>query len=244
MQHQDVIIAGWRGVGLSDTAAQALAAASEPVRLLKAEERLIDAGQPSHSLHILLTGLAKSYANLPNGAAQTLALMAPGDIMDAAAYAKGEARTSICAVSACRIACVPRSRLEPLLAQQPEIARALWRATARETAVLQEWMVGMGRRTAQSQLAHLLCELVWRLPSTGGEGERGCELPLTQAEIADIMGLSAVHVNRVLQHLRADGLIQLNHGRLSVLDWEKLVATADFDPSYLAHAARPVSLTA
>ena len=82
-------------------------------------------------------------------------------------------------------------------------------------------------------MAHVLCELIVRLQAVGLAQYHRCKLPITQVEMADALGLSAVHVNRVLQELRGDGLIRLDGGTLTVLDWESLRQVADFDPAYL-----------
>jgi len=105
--------------------------------------------------------------------------------------------------------------------------------TAAQAAVQQEWMVWLGRRAAQTRLAHFLCEVTYRL-HLAGIGTRGeFEFPLTQRELADLLGLSAVHVNRTLQILRGQNLVELNHQRLKVCNREGLYEVAEFDPRYL-----------
>jgi CRP-like cAMP-binding protein len=240
MQHPEVLIANFKAYGLSPEAAKALALIAEAPKILKAGAKLIEEGYAAPGLHILVSGLCKTYRTLPNGAAQTLALMAPGDLMACSAYVLDRAPSHVIAVSACSVVLLPRARLEPLLDLYPDIARTLWRMTAREMSILQEWMVGMGRRTAAAQLAHLLCELIERLPARRTDGQHCCDLPLTQMELADVMGLSPVHVNRVLQQLRAEGFIELSHGRLNVLDWNRLTKAADFNAAYLARTPEPV----
>jgi len=113
------------------------------------------------------------------------------------------------------------------------IASALWRETLIDAAIFREWMLSIGRRDAYARIAHLLCELLVRLKAVGLAENHTCKLPITQAQIGDALGLSDVHVNRVLQSLRGDDLITLQRGVLSVLDWERLKEVGEFDATYL-----------
>jgi CRP-like cAMP-binding protein len=101
-------------------------------------------------------------------------------------------------------------------------------------------MTNIGRREAYNRMAHVLCEWLLRLRAVGLADGDACELPMTQAELADAMGISTVHVNRVLQVLRGNGLISLKGSRLEVLDWGQLQQVGDFDPTYLHHEGEGV----
>ena len=107
------------------------------------------------------------------------------------------------------------------------------RTQAFDAAVFRQWMVGLGRRSALSRIAHLLCELLVRLRAVELVEDHAFALPVTQAELADALGISTVHVNRVLQDLRGDNLITLHGGSVKVLDWERLKRAGEFDPTYL-----------
>ena len=91
----------------------------------------------------------------------------------------------------------------------------------------------MGRRGAYEQLAHLLCELLLRLRSVGLTEDNSYEFPATQAELGDAFGLSTVHVNRMLQLLRAADLVIYKHNTVTIPDPERLMEAAGFDPAYL-----------
>ena len=106
-----------------------------------------------------------------------------------------------------------------------------------DAAILAEWVVNVGRRDARARIAHLLCELVERLRKIGAGQEGMFDFPLTQEQLADATGLTAVHTNRTLQSLRKDGLIQLTAKSLTVLDWDRLREVADFDELYLHQQA-------
>jgi CRP-like cAMP-binding protein len=120
-----------------------------------------------------------------------------------------------------------------LVRRCPRLGDMLWRDTLIDAAIFREWMVGMGRREAYGRIAHLLCEVMTKLKAVGLADGVTCELPITQAELGDALGLSTVHVNRVLQELRGNDLITLRGGTLTVLDWTGLRQAGEFDPAYL-----------
>jgi CRP-like cAMP-binding protein len=93
--------------------------------------------------------------------------------------------------------------------------------------------MNVGQREGSSRMAHVLCELLVRLRAVGLVEDHACDLPITQSEFADALGFTTVHVNRILQQLRADGLIELKGERLFVPDWEKLKQAGEFDATYL-----------
>jgi CRP-like cAMP-binding protein len=131
------------------------------------------------------------------------------------------------------LAFIAHESVRILVRQCPAIGDVFWRDTLIDAAVFREWMVGIGRRSAYTRIAHLLCEVLVRLKAVGRVSEHLCELPITQAELGDSLGLSTVHVNRVLQELRGAGLITLNRNVLKVEDWEGLKQAGEFDDTYL-----------
>jgi hypothetical protein len=128
---------------------------------------------------------------------------------------------------------VLNDRKPPVLAMFFFSRKAFWRETLIDAAIFREWITNVGRRDAYNRMAHILCEWVLRLRAVGLVEDHTCDLPMTQTELADATGISTVHVNRVLQELRANGLIVLRGNRLEVLDWEQLRQVGDFDPTYL-----------
>jgi CRP-like cAMP-binding protein len=115
----------------------------------------------------------------------------------------------------------------------PRVADVLWRDTLIDAAVFREWMIGIGRRSAETRIAHVLCEILVRMRAVGLANQQACDLPVTQAELGDALGLSTVHVNRSLQELRGKGLITLKGSLLTVTNWEGLKKAGEFDPTYL-----------
>jgi hypothetical protein len=114
-----------------------------------------------------------------------------------------------------------------------QLAEHLWHRELIGAATQREWLVSLGRRTALAAMAHLLCELLTRLQQVGLSNGHACRLPIRQAEFADILGLSTVHVNRTVQHLRQTGMISWHGEALVIKDRERLIQLAEFDGSYL-----------
>src|SRR3954470_6152041 len=140
---------------------------------------------------------------------------------------------SLGTLSPCKVMYVPHETVRDLVRRCPRIGDAFWRDTLIDAAVFREWIVNVGRREAYGAMAHLLCEFYMRLRSVGLTNGSACEMPFTQADLADAVGISTVHTNRVLQELRAAGLISLRPRSLTVEDWEGLKEAGEFDPSYL-----------
>jgi CRP-like cAMP-binding protein len=113
------------------------------------------------------------------------------------------------------------------------LAQAFWRESLIDAAMFRQWISVLGRRSARGKLAHLFCELFVRLHAVGLASDYACRLPLTQSDLADALGMSAVHINRTLQELRADRLIKFRAGQLIILAWDRLKEIAEFDPGYL-----------
>ena len=100
-------------------------------------------------------------------------------------------------------------------------------------SIFREWVLNIGRRDARSRIAHLLCEFAYRLSTHDLTPSGVYELPITQEQLADATGLTAVHVNRVLKSLQAEGLIDRNRRIVSFPNWQALRDVADFNPRYL-----------
>ncbi len=147
------------------------------------------------------------------------------------------------AMTAGSVALVSHVALEEIGHAFPRIAQAIWQLALAEAAVLRERLVSTGRKSARSRVAHFFCEMLVRLQAAGQADGLQCDLPLTQADVADVAGLSVVHVNRVLQSLRNEGLLTFDGRTLVALDWEGLTSAAEFDPAYLYLRNRTPPLT-
>lgn len=223
---------------LSATDRQALVEATRRVRSVAARTVVIAEGDKPDQVHVVMSGYLCRAKTVPDGGRQIVAWLIPGDPCDVHVWILGAMDHDLVALSDCEIACVPREVMERLTVERPAIARAFWWSTLVDEGVLREWLVGMGRRPADQRIAHLFCELLLRHQAVGRGLDGVLDLPVTQAELADTVGVSTVHVNRVLQQLREERLIELDGRRLILGDPERLMRFADFDPAYLHLPAR------
>jgi CRP-like cAMP-binding protein len=200
---------------------------------LRADQDIVREGdRPSRSC-ALLEGFACTFKVTAEGKRQITAFYIPGDIPDLQSLHLEVLDSSLGTLTPCTVGFIQHEALHDLCDRHPRIARALWRETLIDASIFREWTVNVGRREAYARIAHILCELMARLKVMGLAKDHTCEIPITQGEFADATGLSNVHVNRVLQELRRDGLITLKGNTLVALDWDQLRLAGDFDPTYL-----------
>jgi CRP-like cAMP-binding protein len=194
---------------------------------------LVREGDRPTESSLLLDGFAARYKLLRNGRRQITALHIPGDFVDLHSFLLKKMDHGVVALTRCRVGLVPHSTLHEITETHLHLGRLLWLSTLIDAAIHREWLVAMGRRPALNQIAHLVCELFLRLQAVGLTQDKSFELPLTQAELGDVLGLSTVHVNRVIQQLRADGVITWSEKRIVIEDWSHLQQIAEFDPTFL-----------
>ncbi|MBE7218371.1 MAG: Crp/Fnr family transcriptional regulator [Caulobacteraceae bacterium] len=179
------------------------------------------------------SGWAARVRLLEGGGRQIVELLLPGD-HERLSSRSAPMTDGLVAIGRCEVAKVPLSVVEATLATSPSLEGFFKAAEERRCRMLEESLVRIGRRSAFASLAHLICELLVRL---GGAGPlTSCACPATQEDFADMLGLSVVHVNRTLQALRKDKLVDLSKNRLSTPDFAALAAAADFSPAYLARS--------
>ena len=145
----------------------------------------------------------------------------------------------VIALSPCHVAFADHGELKRVTEQYPHLTRMLWLDTLVHGSIHRAWIVAMGRRSKASHLAHIICELFVRLRCVHKTNGWSFYFPLSQGEMADVLGLSLVHMNRVIQTLRRHGLISWASQTITILDWEKLKDVAEFDPTYLSLSAEP-----
>jgi len=199
----------------------------------EAKADIISEGEKPTHIHVVVSGFACRYKLLADGRRQITAYLVPGDMCDLYVFLLKEMDHSVAALESSRVAAVPRDAILRISDERPRLARALWWATLVDEAVLRQWVVNVGRRTAYERVAHVLWELFLRMRVIGAVNGQSFDLPLTQQEIADTLGLSIVHVNRTLQRLREEGILRSSGRRLTVLDAHRLKAISGFDPTYL-----------
>jgi CRP-like cAMP-binding protein len=185
------------------------------------------------SCNLLLEGMVCRYVGMPNGKRQILSFHTPGDIFDAQSFMIEKMDHSVGTLTACKVAVLPHKAMKRLTDHYPRIARAVWKDTLLDAAVFRQWIVNVGRRNAYKRIAHLICEIYTRLDVVDLAKDGTIMWPLTQAEVGDATGLSQVQVNRTLQDLRREKLIELHRAQLQILDWRELKRAGEFDPKYL-----------
>lgn len=202
-------------------------------RQVEAKQDIIDQGAPPSDVHLVLEGFAYRYKLLPDGRRQILAVLVPGDFCDLHIAVLGEMDHAIGTLTSCTIVDIPAATIKELTDNHPRITRALWWATLVDEGTLREWLVNLGQREGAERLAHFFCEMLIRLQVVGMADENSFILPLRQYDLADLFGLTDVHVSRLLQVLREKDLIVLERRRLSVPDVPALQAFCDYDSTYL-----------
>ncbi|HEX6783446.1 MAG TPA: Crp/Fnr family transcriptional regulator [Sphingomicrobium sp.] len=211
----------------------ALAEISRNSRYVDARRDVISEGDKPRHVHLVLDGWACRYKQLPDGKRQIVSLFVPGDFCDVNVYILRAMDHSIGAITRLKVAMITPEEMNALTTERPRITQALWWHELVTAAVQREWTLNLGQRSAYERLGHLLIELYMRLAAVGRAHDGRCDFPLTQNDLADATGLTSVHVNRTLQELRRDGLIELERRQLQILDLPRLIDAAMFNPNYL-----------
>ncbi|WP_106476872.1 Crp/Fnr family transcriptional regulator [Phytohalomonas tamaricis] len=196
-------------------------------------ENIITEGSKPGETHLMLEGWACRYKLMGNGKFHIMAYLIPGDLCDVHVAILDQMDHSIRTLTPATVACIPHEKIDYIMEHHYRLARALFWSTLVDEAILREWLVSTGHRSADRRLAHVFCELLVRSRSAGLSDDNSFNLPLTQEELGDSMGMTVVHTNRVIQKLRSEGLITLQNKRLVIHDWERMVAFAEFNPNYL-----------
>lgn len=223
---------------LSGRDVAALAKATSRQRRVKAKYDLIREGDRPGPVFVILDGWACRYKILPSGTRQVLAYLMPGDSCDLHVSLLAQMDHSIQTITPATFATIDREEMDKLLDQHPAIARAIYVAQLVDEGTMRAWITSMGRRASIERVAHLMCELYIRARNIGLTSEPSFALPLSQLLLADSLGMTPVHLNRVLRELRARGAMTLNRGSLVLSDLPKLVQIAGFDDNYLHRRLR------
>jgi CRP-like cAMP-binding protein len=195
-------------------------------------EGVVKAGDLADRVLVVLDGLACEFKLLPDGRRQILAYLFAGDMTDPRYLQSAKWNHSLCSLWPTRVATLTAEAVQRL-ERSPNIAAALARYSLMKQAIAREWLVNVGNRTAFERVSHLFCEIHERLKIVGLTAENSFELPLTQAELADTLALSAVHVNRTLMELRRLKLVTFQNRHAIIHDYPGLMTAAGFDPAYL-----------
>lgn len=207
--------------------------ATERVRQLGAHQDIIREGEEPLDINVVISGWAYRHKQLEDGRRQIIAFFLPGDLCDHNVFILREMDHSVSTITPVTVAAVSRETFDEVTLNHPRITQALWWESLVGSAIQREWTVNLGQRSATERMAHLLCELFLRLQSVDLVDGNSCEFPVTQVELADATGLSAVHVNRTLQELRSSGVIELKGKTLTIPDLNALMRVSMFNTNYL-----------
>lgn len=203
------------------------------VRLLEPRQDIIREGERPRFVNVILDGWAQRYKQLADGRRQILSFFIAGDLCDSNVFILKRMDHSLSTVTRVKLAEIAQAEFQEIIERSPRIAQALGWNELVTVAIQREWTTNIGQRTAYERIAHLFCEMFVRLRTIGQTEDGECEFPLTQSEIAEATGLTQVHVNRTIQEMRRDDLIELRNKRLRVFDLARLMSVALFNPNYL-----------
>ncbi len=202
-------------------------------RLIHAKETLVHEGTRPDRIYLIVRGVAFRYRYLANGRRQIFGYLLPGDLCDTHFVILNESDHNIGLLCDTEVALIPLPAFMNAMVSYPRIERALLMMSLIEAATLRESLLNVGQRDAFQKLAHFFCEMSCRLDALGIGAEDGFTIPLTQIELADTIGLTVVHVNRILQRFRREGLLNWSRRHFDVLDLPRLRDLAGFDGRYL-----------
>ena len=222
----------WRDLDQDDQ--DAVLALPHVVKHLEKHQYVVRERDLATQCCVMLSGYSIRHKIVAAGARQIVAIHMKGDMVDLQNSILGVADHSVQTLTPSEVAMIPRAAIEKLVVDRPNVGLAMWHDTLVDGSMFREWIANVGRRDAHTRVAHLLCEFALRL-QIAGLGEQGSyELPMTQEELADAVGLTSIHVNRTIKVLQKEGLIDRPTARSIVIgDWKKLAAAGDFDRTYL-----------
>ncbi|WP_206185375.1 Crp/Fnr family transcriptional regulator [Sphingosinicella sp. CPCC 101087] len=212
---------------------QAILALPYTLKTLEPSTYTVREGDPPDRCGVLVSGFAYRQKLTGDGDRQIIAIHIPGDATDFQNSFLEVADHSVQMLTRGDVAFIPRGAIQEIVRSRAAIAHAILIKILVEASIFREWVLNVGRRNARTRMAHVLCEFALRLEAEGVAGRNGYELPMTQEQLADALGLTPVHVNRVLKGLEADGLIKRSKRNVSFPDWERLRQVGDFNQRYL-----------
>lgn len=230
-----------RGVSLDFDERERLEAAISEIQTVEPRKTLARAGECLQQSTLLLEGIMSRYIDDRHGLRQLVAVHVPGDFVDLHAYPLKILDHDVATMTAATVAIVPHAELDLITREMPNLMRKLWFATLIDAAIHRAWLFRLGRLDAVGRVAHFLCETNARLVSAGLSDGRRFALGLIQNDLAEICGLTNVHVNRVMRQLREEGLCVFRSSLVEILDFNRLVARGQFEPAYLYIGSQPAT---
>ena len=190
-------------------------------------------GENPTVIRLLVSGWAFRYKDLPDGRRQIVGFFLPGDFCDMNVYILSELDHSIGALTRVQYYEIAPEQFQNVMDTRPHLAQALLWHELVNSGIQREWLLSIGQRSPIERLAHLFVELFQRLKAVGLTQGHQFDFPVTQHNLADANGLSLVHVNRTLQEMRRDGLIEIADRHLRIVDFARLNQIAMFNSNYL-----------
>jgi CRP-like cAMP-binding protein len=219
---------------LSEEDRAAIMALPFTVRMMERGQFIVRERDIATNSCLMLSGFSVRSKMTATGNRQIVAIHMKGELVDLQNSMLEVADHSVQMLTPGRIAVIPRDEIIRLTLDRPMVAHAMWIDTLVDASILREWVANVGRRDARTRVAHILCEFAVRLRVGGLVSGTHYELPMTQDQLADATGLTAVHINRTLKSLEKEGLIERPNPRaVSIGDWRKLAEVGDFDTNYL-----------
>ncbi|WP_432769730.1 MAG: Crp/Fnr family transcriptional regulator [Sphingopyxis sp.] len=209
-----------------------LAGLGGKIRNVEANREIITAGQEMDAVLVIREGWAARFKTLEDGRRQILNILLPGDIFDLQVLVAAEADHSVVTVTDVSLYTLPPPAVREMLNGSGALTMAFWWTQVQEEAFLREQIIRNGRQSAQERIGHLLLELHRRAQIVNQANGDSLRMPLTQTQIADTLGLTPIHTNRVLRRLVREGYIETSRQWIRFLDADALAQMCDFDPSY------------
>ena len=226
----------------TDERAALLALPGLPQRI-DAHRDFVRLGESISHACLVTQGIVARFAQLDDGSRQIIGFYIPGDLVDLYSLMLPRAPAPLQAMTDSTVLKVPHSALRELAFHHRGLASAFWRDCVADGHIVAQWLVNVGRKDARARMAHLLCEMALRLLQIGRVQHGAYAFPVTQEQLADALGLTAVHVNRSLRALRETGLVSVARKQVVIHDWNGLAHAGEFDPAYLhLPAATPADL--
>ena len=228
-----LFLAGRVRHGLSQSELETLDSAVSTVRVFSNSEEVVRRGQRVDQSTYLIEGYMIRSVMDSEGGRQILGLHVPGDFLDLHAFPLKRLDHDVSAVGEARVALVPHRALREILAKQPHLTRILWYSTLLDAAVHREWIFRLGRLDALGRVCHFLCETEMRLRFVDLSDGKTFPLPLSQREIADVCGITTVHMSRTMTALRQLDLVRFDGGQVQIVNHQGLRELGEFDGDYL-----------
>lgn len=234
MHHMATLVRKLRNATeLSEDDIRAIEALPVAMKAVDAETHIVFEGDSPSACCLIMSGFAYRAKVTETGKRQILSFHIPGDLPDLQSLLLKTMDHDLVTISAATLGFIDHDDIARLIDTHPAVARALWRETLVDSAIFRERVLNLGVRSASARMAHLLAELRQRLAEVGLVEDNEYQFPITQSDLADALGLSTVHVNRVLQEFRSQRVLDIRKNLVKLIDVDKVVAAGEFDPAYL-----------